>query len=116
MGEIIAVTPKTRVELQTTLPITSPSAKSPFFAKTALVSNTNSGKEVPIATKNNPIAMTGNNNSIANCTAYFTTKCALKNRMPRQSIKKKKVNAICFLLFSRNCSFTSFRSLIKYHI
>ena len=116
IGEIIAVIPKTKVELQTTLPIASPTAKSPFLAKTALVSNTNSGKEVPIATKNKPISMAGNNSSTANCTAYFTTKCALKNKAPKQSIKKRMFNAIPFLLLSTNCSFNSFRSLIKCHI
>ncbi len=116
MGKNIAVTPKTRVELQTTLPIVSPTAKSPFFARTALVSNTNSGKEVPIATKNNPITMVGNNSSIANCVAYFTTKYALKSRTPRQSINKRISSVICLLLFSINCSFNSFLYLTKYNI
>ena len=55
IGDIIAVIPKTRVELQTTLPMTSPTARSPFLDKAALVSKTNSGSVVPIDTRKSPM-------------------------------------------------------------
>ncbi len=73
MGAIRAVIPRMAVELTTTLPIKSPKAISECLLNIAWLSNTNSGRDVPSARKNNPINMEGAFSSYASKEPYRTT-------------------------------------------
>ena len=72
IGWIKAVTPRTKVEFATTDPIVSPRAMSLCPFRTACMLKDSSGRDVPRATKNNPIKIGGKLKSMDSNSAYFT--------------------------------------------
>ena len=96
------MTPRTKVEFTTTLPITSPNANSLCPLDAELSSNTNSGRLVPIATINKPTIIKGITKSIAIAFAYWTTYFELKNKRTKLKININvfKITSYLLILFS----------------
>ena len=87
--------PKIKVEFITVLPIKFPKFIPSCLVITAFMPNTNSGSEVPMATKTSPIKTNGNSRPSAISVAVFTT--------PQELIKSMAIAATNINKSLTNC-------------
>lgn len=114
-GEIVALQPNTKNILNRLLPITFPMAIPGFFFNAAVIEVASSGKEVPPATKVNPITDSLTPNERAIPLAPSTKSCPPKMSPARPPIIKRTDFhiGISFIFCSSPASSLPFRAMAK---